>query len=572
MRAERGVSQILFGMLPGQTVDLQGSVWRVSYWEEPIPLSIDPSSVRQVLLAAARPWTLGGKDDGLANDLHAQAPVEVVGVHKDRGVVVEPFPRQWRCRSCGRLSHERPQTCSTCGSAASSQMHFVAYHTCGALREPWFPRCPVHSLAAVRLPGTARATDLRFFCPTCKRRLGKGYGYGFQPCECDRSQGMSINVHRAGVVFSPQFAVLVNPPDPGAAARLREQGGGARALEWILEGMAKRDPGTGQQTVEGFVESLMRQGLSSETAREFAEKAADRGEVRRGSAPGDLHIPADARDLAQEEALSIKSAIDGGCVLVSDMVEGTTPPLQFLYQRDYPRALERAQLRDVRLLTDFPVATLAFGYTRGDQEPGKARLVTFRDRGTIRAYGTLAKTEALLFQLDPCAVHRYLTTQGFSLDPAGSEREARLAILRGLDVPFPLDEHPQQFGRAVVTLMHSYAHRAVRTLAVVAGIERDSLAEYLLPHHLGFIIYAAARGDFVLGGLQAVFETSLQRVLDDIVTAETRCPLDPGCRTGGGACMACLHLGEPSCRWFNRFLNRDVMFGEHGFLRSSGGG
>ena len=30
--------------------------------------------------------------------------------------------------------------------------------------------------------------------------------------------------------------------------------------------------------------------------------------------------------------------------------------------------------------------------------------------------------------------------------------------------------------------------------------------------------------------------------------------------------MACLHLGEPSCRWFNRFLDRSSLFGEQGFV------
>ncbi len=34
--------------------------------------------------------------------------------------------------------------------------------------------------------------------------------------------------------------------------------------------------------------------------------------------------------------------------------------------------------------------------------------------------------------------------------------------------------------------------------------------------------------------------------------------------------MACLHLGEPSCRWFNRFLHRSELFGEHGFLVEAG--
>ena len=69
--------------------------------------------------------------------------------------------------------------------------------------------------------------------------------------------------------------------------------------------------------------------------------------------------------------------------------------------------------------------------------------------------------------------------------------------------------------------------------------------------------------------LQAVFETSLNRFLDDFIEGESRCALDPGCRNGGGACMACLHLGEPSCRWFNRFLDRAYLFGPAGFVRGS---
>jgi len=93
-------------------------------------------------------------------------------------------------------------------------------------------------------------------------------------------------------------------------------------------------------------------------------------------------------------------------------------------------------------------------------------------------------------------------------------------------------------------------------------------SEYLVPAHLGFFVYAAARGDFVLGGLQAVFESNLDTLLDAVVDAEHRCPLDPGCSRGSGACSACVHLGEPSCRYFNRFLNRTVLFGPKGYLRA----
>jgi hypothetical protein len=174
-----------------------------------------------------------------------------------------------------------------------------------------------------------------------------------------------------------------------------------------------------------------------------------------------------------------------------------------------------------------------------------------------------------LFRLDPLTVHRHLVATGQPLPPVADARAARLAILEHLDIPWPTQEQYQPLGGSLLTLLHSYAHRTIRRLAAFAGIERDGLAEYLLPHHLGFVVYAASRGDFVLGGLQAVFETSLHRFLDDFVGGESRCALDPGCRSGGGACMACLHLGEPSCRWFNRFLDRSQLFGEHGFIRSA---
>lgn len=380
---------------------------------------------------------------------------------------------------------------------------------------------------------------------------------------------MSITVHRAGVVYSPQYAVLVNPPDPVAAARIRATGGGARAFQWVLNGMDSQGPGEGRQTFEGLVQTLLQQGLSLQTAEELAQRAYERGEVTRETSPGDLRLPLQTRDKAEEEALSLWSAVNSGRLRIADMfTAASTVQLRRLYEIDYSRALVEAKLVNVDLLTNFPVATLAFGYTRGNMLPGQTRLVAFREKGVIRAHGVLTRTEALLFQLDPVAVWNYLASRGASLEPGPNPREARLAILRAVSLPFPMENTPQALGEMLIELLHSYAHRLIRTFAATAGIERDSLAEYLLPHHLSFIIYAAARGEFVLGGLQALFETALSRVINDFVGGEFRCPLDPGCRSGGGACMACLHLGEPSCRWFNRFLDRAALFGDGGFLRT----
>jgi hypothetical protein len=325
----------------------------------------------------------------------------------------------------------------------------------------------------------------------------------------------------------------------------------------------------GRQTLAGLIETLRQGGLSEQTARDFAHQAAERGEVDAGNGGPQLALPDTVREKAQEEALSLASAVTGGRTRVADMVEGSTPPMRTLYSGAYGDHLHAARLEGVDLLANFPVATLGFGYTRGDMAPGAARLVPFRDRGHIRAYGSLSRTEALLFRLDPLAIHRHLVALGHQLDPVDTPRAARTSLLQHIEIPFPTQEDGQALGTNLLTLVHSYAHRAIRRLASFAGIERDGLAEYLLPHHLSFVIYAASRGDFVLGGLQAVFETSLHRFLEDFVNGESRCALDPGCRSGGGACMACLHLGEPSCRWFNRFLDRADLYGDHGFVRGA---
>jgi hypothetical protein len=567
VRVERGASQVLFGLLPGQTADLDGRIWKVAHWLDPVPLPLDQDAVRAALLGAIAPWSAAGMDDGVEGELRARTTVEVVGLNMDRGVLVETFPDQWRCKGCGSIVRRREDRCS-CGGHSRAQMQFVTYHTCGASGEPLLPQCPTHHAVAVKLPGTATAKELRFTCPVCNRALTRG-GFPFQPCNCGDG-GMALTVHRAAVVYSPRFAVLVNPPDPAEAARLRAAGGGARALEWVLDGMTADDPTSGRQTLAGLVETFRQAGLSEQTAQQFAQDAVDKGEADSGAGDAGVSLPDSVRTKAYEEALSLASAVRGGRTRVSDMVAGTTPPLRTLYEGAYGDAMRIAHLEGVDLLANFPVATLAFGYTRGDLTPGAARLVPFRERGHIRAYGSLARTEALLFRLDPMHVYRHLVAAGHALPDVADSRVARLALLERIDIPFATQEQYQPLGGDLLSVVHSYAHRTIRRLAAFAGIERDGLAEYLLPHHLSFVIYAASRGDFVLGGLQAVFETSLHRFLADLVEGESRCALDPGCRSGGGACMACLHLGEPSCRWFNRFLHRSELFGENGFLVEAG--
>lgn len=567
MREKRSGSQILFGYLPDQTVDLAGRVWRVDRWKDPEPVGVDADTLRTELVRTMARWTINKKDGDFAQDLREGARIEVVSLNFDTGVKVEPFPRIWLCRRCGRATREEGRACA-CGGRGRGQLHFVSFHDCGALEEPKLASCPVHHEVKIVFPGTASAADIRQECPVCAKLLQKGLG--FRNCSCGTGL-LQAQVHRAASVFTPRSIVMVNPMTPARVKSLREAGGPGRALSWVLDGMRTRDFTSVGVTREAFLASLLATGIPSALAEKMAAEAEASGALDRTATTLSPETPSEVREVAMHEAVTLSTALFESRYTLADLRDEAPESLRELYGAPYERAIEQAGLKAVEFIDRFPVLSAVYGYSRGDPTPGATRLVPFHGRdGMYRVYADLAETEALFFRLRPMQVHRWLDRRGLFVPEATDDRTARIAITRTTRLPNPGDEAPSDatVGSEVLRLVHSYAHRAMRLISVYAGIERTALSELLVPTHLGFFVFAAARGDFVLGGLQALYETELDRVLREIRRAEHRCALDPGCEKDGAACAVCLHVGEPSCRWFNSFLDRRALHGAHGYFQS----
>jgi hypothetical protein len=567
MKEYRSGSQILFGFLPQQTVDLQGRIWKVDDWRQPRSVGLDDTVLRRELVKHAGAWGAANLDGGYVQDLIRGRPLRVVSLDKDNGVRVEPFPNVFMCRSCKRVPKSDQKTCK-CGEERFGQLPFVGYHDrCGTLREPWIPRCKEHDDVQIVLPGTSSVSEIIFRCPTCTRTLRKGFG--FPKCDCGQGQ-LSFNVHRAASVYTPRTVVVVNPPSPEKARRLNQAGGPERALAWVVDGLETARAEEVGNTRESLLAQLLASGLSHALAEQMVQKAQEAGELRGGER--DRTLPGDRKHAAEQEAVMVAMALSESRVRIGQLAAAAPPGGERarLYTKTYPAAIEGAGLEAIELVDKFPVLTGNFGYTRGSATPGESRLVPFRNRrAEYVVYAEFGETEALFVRLRPERVARWLRARGHALEDWADARSARLAILRAAVLPDqPLDGSANDAGSELLTLVHSYSHRLMRLAATHAGIERNSLSELVVPLHLGFFVYAAARGDFVLGGLQAVFETELDRLLGEIRDGDHRCPLDPGCQRGGGACMACLHVGEPSCRHFNRMLDRAFLWGAGGYLRS----
>lgn len=561
MREYRSGSQILFGHLPEQTVDAAGGIWKVKRWNDSkVESAIDTGALREELIRAASPWRDSGQDGGFVGDLYQQRAVRVRSLNKDEGIWCEPFPRLYLCQACKRL-HDDPMGKCECGSRRRrGQLPFVGFHdVCGTIKTPYVRKCPKHQQRAVRFPGTASAAELIFFCPVCNDIIHRGFGAA---CDCDQGGALSFTVHRSGSVFKPRGINMINPPKREIVTQIEQAGGGERALEWVLSGMIGRrlTDSAPAQNPDSIRRLLEARGFDAATIDAMVAAMP----ATPASQTSGLSLPPSIRPAAERDARQIALATFESRITIPDLLKrAETASVRYMYESMYFASLTRAGLDRVELVDKFPVLTAQFGYTRGPSAPGEGRLRTYRDpNGDYTVYGELAQTEALLLRLKPLEVHAWLVKQGVTVASAGDDRSAALAIISAMGPP----ENPTDATVRVTELVHSYSHAFIKRAAVFAGIERSALSEVVLPTALSFFVYAAARGDFVLGGLQALFESELHHLLDGLVSDEHRCALDPGCEDTGAACAVCLHLGEPSCRMFNTALSRRALAGGTGYF------
>lgn len=558
--ARRSATQIMFNHLPEQTVDINRGVWKVSRWRDPArERGVDIAALIAEVLAQAKPWTDRSRDSGLAARLASGARgIEVLALARDRGIDVEPFPRLWICPSCARV-HTRGAGRCPCGAEGSrNQIHFVCYcSNCGTISEPPISRCPTHREVRISFPGTMSAERIIQSCPTCNTELRRGFA-GKRCPTC--STVMYAQVHRSAAVYTPRNVSIVNPPSEQARERIERAGGGAQALSWVISGLTTRWMDQGLPGISALRRTLSQQGLSETLIDSFVAMAIERGEV----APDvEAQVPDGVRSRAETEARQIAVGLAESRKTHADLLASAPPGLLETYRTDYPAALALARLEAVDFVDRFPVLTGHFGYTRGpSNDPAASFLVPFQTgQGDYAVYGEMNDTEALFVRLKPQCVAEWLAAHNVAIETAGDPSTARLRVLRAMG-----DDLNGTALDLVTGLVHSYAHRFLRIAAVHTGVERTSLAEFLVPTHFGFFVYAAGRGDFVMGGIQAVYEGELHSLLREVVLGERRCPLDPGCGQNGSACVACLHLGEPSCRMFNRYLDRTLLHGSAGYL------
>ncbi len=493
---------------------------------------------------------------------------------------------------------------------------FIEIHACGEETAVRVPLCPIHGDQFIVLE---RHAARRWACgvENCEWHAGAFAGFCGKGCyytllrvplETKQKRKNQVLVG-SGSVFRTQTVDIVNPPQ-GDLGRLfnlysdfipqlffADYLGVYQIdfddLEPLLQVLAeirsdeKKDPSAGVRSVENVIENLP---ISDEQRRQLLEAMAHApGPMQARSRVGAFQA---AMSRAEELVPNLASATVPwqlqkqvhdlslavhlrGASNIERLIgvlgsRGGSAALSALQLTSVRSSLERFSLRDITVLSNFPIVSCAYGYTRGSAYGEISPVLrAFPKRPSVYGgnsdkvpfYTLSGTTEALIFELSPASVKRCLEQNGLIGDRgvrAGGEETFRAWLLGQCMVDDPA-ENPVFY--SVYTLVHSYAHRLLEQLALESCFSVTSLSEIIMPAALGLILYVNQQSEFNIGGLASFIEQRLERALEAVIQP-TPCMFDPICSLkDGGACNGCLYLPEVTCREFNAGLTRTALFG-----------
>lgn len=590
----RGKQQVLLHYLPGRSFDVE----RASAIARVVSISGAPrtdlsadmvlSRIKEEVGAWQEQFRPGLRDDVLT-------PTDTVLVDPQH-VEAELFPRVFWCqnRTCGAVHDFTGQerlpnsVCRTCRSGRLIQLRWIRVHRCGDL-QPLLPRpctrCGRTDRFSLSLRGSERISNFRWVCGSCGT-AAQLFGGQCRACSWPDStlRDTDIEVHRAARTYYAHSTTLLNIPDQELDRFLQTPGWQTVVAAKYLglpeaEELSLSLSGPSTSVAAGQPADLTTQDLDEllslrETvpAEQIMAELMKRRTERQRDRDTTSSIPLSAR---LEEVSGVRE--DVWQAAGSELLDGMLPTQDGKAKEvvaeangsEAGAALASLGVGRGVLVADFPILTATYGFSRIDFTPNRARLNAFpadrRHGGKTPIYVDQVGADAILLALDPNRVLRWIAANGQVVaPPAGTDREIAekayfVRLLTGINLRETIPSG-EPIARMVFGLVHTFSHLAVRHAALLCGLDRTSLSEYLLPRTLSAALYCNHRFGATIGALTTLFDDSLPDWLG-LIRGESRCVYDPVCADRGANCHACAHLPETSCRFFNLNLSRSFLFG-----------
>lgn len=255
-----------------------------------------------------------------------------------------------------------------------------------------------------------------------------------------------------------------------------------------------------------------------------------------------------------------------------------TPETKAHQEAETEHLMGKLGMTELGLIREFDLCRFTHGYSRvsavptlekrGQDMPVRLRLFDPLRNGKRPIYVITQANEAYYVRLDPAAVYSWLQAVGVVDLPSWAPSESVRFGGRLLEVAQPFGRYfsllrggDASTYRYVYTLLHTYAHVVMKSIAEMSGLDLGSLGEYIFPLDLAFVVYRNGT-TMDLGNLSALWRNEHNRFLNRLLEAPTyRCNSGRLCDADGGACPDCIMIPETSCIAQNQLLSRAVLRG-----------
>jgi hypothetical protein len=503
----------------------------------------------------------------------------------------ELFPLVFECarRSCARVRSfhtfdgvaKSPQ-CTHC-KGPLQQLRFYNAHNCGQIKSIYVPKCTTHGYDELSFDNTGSFLTATWRChgPGCNG--GVVHRTNMSPCNCHKWSGpdnvvrMRAHTLDDSRAYQAHYIDLVNIDSSVFQTYQRHP---ARAqiavahflglINGIKEGIKDSDTGTDgdRLTPEQWAAKEQEYRAMGLDEDEIATLKRAKGPVETGLAALGSFSPAVIETVARQRPFYERAA-------VFDQLEVPRITLDEQLKRARQRGdtlqvegIEAAGrlaasmgIRELAVTWQFPIAKVAFGYTRERHQPGEAAIRGFRhgkqNDGKYPVYAVGTSTEALLVTLSAKEVLEFLHHRGEISKAPADENTARRQLLEIF-----ADEEARPVPAVTVrVLVHTLSHLLLRGLDDgQVGFAEASLAEWMVPDTLTFAVYANTLKHFTLGSLWTLLNNRASSWLKAVVDRSIRCENDPICyQSDPRSCERCAYLTF-GCRQFNDGLDRKILY------------
>ena len=508
----------------------------------------------------------------------------------------EVFPRSFKCANCGTVNQFTPTEirdfpdaettvpCERCGTGLSDrdQMRMISYCRCGGIQDIYVPE---HCGAGMEYRNpTVRFEDAYWRCTNSSCSYTTRFNGGstcFNP-SCDKEDIKTLP-HSASSTFYPQTQTLINAHQKLNALQDNQEYQAQIISDYLLRNSGNDSPSEDELLQEAMKLMANDEASNREHALELAkERLTTDATDHRSEVKHFLQAEFDkAKRLRLSEELFEYLSVTSDEYDDNDRIETYTfsslledvdakSHLSEDELEDYTDLRSNQNLSEIRLIKNFPVTTVTYGYTRGTPIPGGDTEDEMGPRLNAFSSGQWAETQIFARTMDAEAVMISLDKQAV-LDWLFSNNIVQSTTVNNLDrwfiekmtAPNRFDSLPAERtpARHAFTLLHTLSHLFTDSIGALSGYGRDSLVEHILPRAMSFIIYKRPDTNFTLGSIFSLFEERFPEVLNQLEESAF-CTYDSVCRRDhNGSCEDCLFLSNITCANSNNNLSRSVYFG-----------